>query len=142
MRERNKKITNNERGERMDVRSIVSRGVTYINVTPHAIRLQWPDGEEFMVEPSGVLINATPENKPAGTHRSGVELVRVVFTANSAETAKLIEIEVGYRAPVVLGSIIAAQAFPGRVLGMIPAPGFERVPTEEKRMRADRFATY
>ena len=128
----------------MDFRSVVSRGVRYINVTLHVIRLQWPDGEDFEVPPSGVVINATPEKKSAGTeiHRSGVELIRLAFTANGAESAKLIEIETALPGAVILGSIITAQAFPGRALGMIPAPGYERVPTEEKRMRADRFITY
>ena len=43
---------------------------------------------------------------------------------------------------IIIGSIIAAQAFPGRVLAMVPAPGFERVPPAEKRMRDDKFTVF
>lgn len=125
-----------------DLRSVVSRDVRYVNVTSHPIRFVWPDGEEFVVEPSRVVISPTPENELAGIHRSGVDLFRVAFTANGAESAKLIEIETALPGAVILGSIIAAQAFPGRVFGVIPAPGYERVPTDEKLMRADRFTTY
>ena len=40
------------------------------------------------------------------------------------------------------GLIIAAQAYPGRVLGMCPAPGYERVAPAEKRMTAQKFTVY
>ena len=43
---------------------------------------------------------------------------------------------------IIIGSIIAAQAFPGRVFGMTPVPGFERVPPADKRMRNDKFVTF
>ena len=52
------------------------------------------------------------------------------------------EIEKAYPGAFIIGSIIAAQAFPGRVLAMVPAPGFERVPPAEKRMRADKFSIF
>lgn len=40
---------------------------------------------------------------------------------------------------VIIGSMIAVNAFPGRVAGMVPAPGFERVPPAQKKMRCDKF---
>ena len=41
--------------------------------------------------------------------------------------------------PYVVGSIIAMNAYHGLVVGMIPVPGFERVPPDQKRMRCDKF---
>jgi len=38
-----------------------------------------------------------------------------------------------------VGSIIAAQAYPGQVVAMTPTPGYERVPPAEKRMNPDKF---
>lgn len=43
---------------------------------------------------------------------------------------------------VIVGSIIAAQAYPGDVAGVCPVPGFERVAPSEKRMRCDKFTIF
>ncbi len=121
---------------------VISRGVTFVNTTPHPINLVWQDGEEFIVPPEGILINARPVEQEAGTHPAGVSLVRTTFVADPDEEKKLREIVLQYPKSVIIGSIVAAQAFPGRVLAMVPAPGFERVPPSEKKMRADKFVTY
>ena len=42
----------------------------------------------------------------------------------------------------IVGSIIAAQAYPGDVVGMTPAPGYERVAPNEKRMSLDKFTVF
>lgn len=119
------------------------QGRVYINTTPHNVNLIDPaTGQEFAVPPCGVLINARPVEEPAGIHPSGVELVRTSFVADASSEAKLKEMETAYPGAVIIGSVIAAQAFPGRVLGMIPAPGFERVPPDQKKMRADKFTSY
>lgn len=114
-----------------------------INTTPHLIRFQRAsDGGVFEVEPCGVVLNATPQEFPCGKHSSGAELVKVVFGADEANTAKLEQLERENPDAVIIGSIIAAQAFPGRVLAMVPVPEFERVPTDQKRMRDDKFTTF
>ncbi len=43
---------------------------------------------------------------------------------------------------LIVGSIIAAQAYPQQVVAMTPAPGYERVPPAEKRMRPGKFTVY
>lgn len=120
----------------------VSRGVTFVNVTPHLIVLQWGDGELFTVPSSGVVVSATPSEEAAGRHPSGAWLVRTVFRAGEADEAKLSALEAEHPGAVVLGSIIAAQAFPRRVLAMVPVLGYERVAPAEKRMRADKFTVF
>lgn len=126
----------------MEIASVVSRGVRFVNTTPHEINLMWADGEEFAVPASGILVNAKVFETDAGSHPSGAVLVRTSFEVSEADSAKLTEIEAAHPGAVVLGSIIAAQAFPGRVLALTPAPGFERVPPSEKKMRADKFTTF
>jgi len=113
-----------------------------INVTPHPITMQNQDGEVYTVEPSGVQINARPVEEAAGTHPSGAELVRTRFEADPASEEALTRLEDENPGVVIVGSIIAAQAFPGRVFAMVPVPGFERVPPAEKRMRDDKFTTF
>lgn len=43
-------------------------------------------------------------------------------------------------ADVIVGSIIAAQAYPGVVFGGVAAPGYERV--AEKRILPDKFVVF
>ena len=113
-----------------------------INTTPHVVRFQNAAGEVYEIKPCGVLINARPVEENAGTHPSGAELVRTQFEADPASGEALAKLEAENPGAIIVGSIIAAQAFPGRVLAMIPVPGFERVPPAEKRMRDDKFTTF
>lgn len=113
-----------------------------INVSPHALNFRNADGSEFVVEPSGVVINATAVDERVGVHPSGAELFRVRFEPNAEAISAIAKLEVDNPGAVIVGSMIAAQAFPGRVVGMIAAEGFERRPPAEKRMRPDRFTTF
>ena len=112
-----------------------------INTTPHPITFADASGQIYEIPPCGVLINAKPVEESAGTHSSGAELVRTKFVADPTSEEALARLEAENPGAVIVGSIIAAQAFPGRVLGLVPVPGFERVPPAEKRMRDDRFVT-
>jgi hypothetical protein len=133
-----------------EIAVVENRGITYVNTTPHEIRLVWPDGEEFVVPPSGVVINAKVREQVrtrAMWHQNSnqhnrITFVRTKFTKEKESLEKLAEIEKQYPGAIVIGSIIAAQAYPGRIVAMTPAPGFERVPPAEKRMRADKFTVY
>ena len=116
-------------------------GIKIINVTPHPINFAVGDEVEI-VPPSGVVINARPVEIKVGKHRSGAELVCTHFEANYENSVKLDALEETYPDAVIVGSIIAAQAFPVRVFAMIPAPGFERVPPDQKRMRPDKFTVF
>ena len=116
--------------------------ITIINVTPHSLNFRNADGSEFVVEPSGTIVNATPSDELVGTHPSGAELVRVKFTASDDAIVAIEKLEAEHPGAVIVGSMIAAQAFPGRVVGMVAAEGFERRPPAEKRMNPNRFTTF
>ena len=118
------------------------KGTIHINTTPHPLNMVDPDGEEFVIPVSGVLINAKPVEKPCGEHPSGVMLVKTEFVADPASAERIKEIKENYPSAVIIGSIIAAQAFPGEVVALVSAPGFERVPPAEKKMRADKFTVF
>lgn len=121
-------------------------GLVLVNSTPHPLNFVDTDGTEFVVPtsvPEGektgpLVINARPVEE-----RVDDLFVKTTFRANSEGEAILDNIddyasETGKRV-VVIGSMIAVNAFPGRVAGMIPAPGFERVPPAQKKMRCDKF---
>lgn len=113
-----------------------------INVTPHSITMQGKDGNVYVVKPCGVLINARVVEEGAGTHPGGAELVRTKFEVDPGSEILLSMLEQENPGAVIVGSIIAAQAFPGRVFAMVPAKGFERVAPAEKRMRDDKFTVF
>ncbi len=117
--------------------------IKIINTTPHPITFQNEEnGQVYEVPPCGVVINATPIEEPAGFHVSGAKLVRTKFVASQEAEEALARLEIEHPEAVIVGSVIAAQAFPGRVFAMIPVKGFERVPPAEKRMRDDKFITF
>ena len=116
-----------------------SNGVKVINVTPHPLTFQ--DGDEIVEVPkSGLLINAHPIETPLS---NGVpKIIKTAFHADKTSGVILADIEKLFPGIIPIGSIIAAQAFPARVFGMTPMPGFERVAPAEKRMNPDKFTSF
>lgn len=115
-----------------------------INTTPHSITFQSPQGLVYVVDPCGTLINAKADEVEVGQHRtqSGVTLVQTKFTADPVSSDALSKLEIEHPDAIVVGSIIAAQAYPGRVFALVPVEGYERVPPDQKRMRDDRFTVF
>jgi hypothetical protein len=113
----------------------------FINTTPHPINLEVND-EVVVIPPSGVLLNATAIEVPSRLHASGAQLVGVRFESSFESEQVLDKLESENPNAVIIGSIIAAQAFPGRVFATIPCLGYERVPPDQKRMRSDKFTTF
>jgi len=68
-------------------------------------------------------------------------LVRTRFVPDD-EGQEIINKALALGADVIVGSIIAAQAYPGQVVAMIPAAGYERVASEQKRMNPNRFCVF
>lgn len=116
-------------------------GVQIINVTPHPISFD-VDGEVVSVPTSGVIINAKALERSVSKYHN-YELVTTVFVEDPQSEMDLSALEYRYPNALIVGSIIAAQAYPGaRVVAMVPAPGYERVAPAEKRMRTDKFNVY
>lgn len=119
-------------------------GVVVVNTTPHDVTLQDLDGTLKQVPQCGVLVNA----KAVETQVNDL-YVSTVFVGDEAGKQTIADIKrwfvenskTGERL-VILGSIIAAQAYPGDVVAMVPVPGYERVAPPEKRMRCDRFTVF
>lgn len=121
---------------------LFSNGVAVVNTTPHPI--SFLDGEQVITVPSSsdLIINASPCEKQVDEI-----LVKTAFIPTS-EGSDIIEkigeapMPEGATRRVIIGSIIAAQAYPGAVVGMTPAPGYERVAPAEKRMSIFKFTVY
>ena len=111
-----------------------------INTTAHAITFQFGD-ELVSIPPSRYLVNATPVERIVA-EADGVKYVETVFDA-VPETLALLTAMIE-RDPncIIVGSIIAAQAYPGIVVAMTPMPDFERVPPDKKRMNPCKFTVF
>ena len=122
-----------------------TNGVTVVNTTPHPLTFMSPEGEVVTVPtsvPAGEKTGFAVVNARAVTKEVAPHLVKTVFVP-SPEGEAIIEAirkEVGTMAEnvMIVGSLAAANAFK-EVVGMVPAPGFERVPPAEKRMSCEQF---
>lgn len=120
--------------------------VTVINTTPHTINFQDVDGTLVSIPSDpALLVNATPVSVPDKTNPL---LVHTSFQTTTEQRLLVSDIrniwwytihpKVGGQLALV-GSMIAVNAYPGQVVGMVPVPGYERVAPAEKRMRCDCF---
>lgn len=125
--------------ESFKINCVTIDGVEVVNTTPHPIT--FGVGEETISVPTSVLINAKATETLARTE-TGVDYVKTVFEGTSEGEEVIEKILQEYPGAVIVGSIVAAQAYPGKVFGMTPLPGYERVAPAEKRMNPHKFTTF
>lgn len=128
--------------------SLITDNVVIINTTPHEITfsVSGTENETIILEPSkGALLNAEVVEKDVGddlvttTFQPSEDGWRLIFCMEHVCLNDLVTKGKNLR---IVGSTIAAQAYPGRCVGLVPTPGFERVAPTEKRMRLDKFNVY
>lgn len=128
----------------MDIKSIksfvFSNGVKVINVCPHELNFE-DNGEVVTVSESGIKINAKIENKLL-KEKNGVRFYKSTPIVDEESLEILEELESHFPDTLIVGSVLAAQAYPGKVVGMVPVLGYERVAPSEKRMRTDAFIVF
>lgn len=116
--------------------------VCVLNTTPHPVTMQDMEGNLVSV-PTSILLNANPIEKVVDDL-----FVTTVFEGTPEGHESIRDIKGTFKGTgiearlVIVGSIIAAQAYPGQVVGLCPVPGFERVAPSEKRMRCDKFTVF
>ena len=120
----------------------MKNGAIIINCTPHPIRFQDLTGEIITINNnSEYIINARVEEEIV--EDDGIVFTKPTFLPTPEGTSIIDrikgEFDSGY---IIIGSIIAAQAYPGQVCGMVPVPGYERVAPDSKLMRVDKFTRY
>jgi len=108
--------------------------------TPHPVTLG-DDNSSFTIPNTGLLINAKPVERVVSSE-DGVTFVTTEFQGDEETESLLRELHEKCPGIIILGSIIAAQAYPGLVCGLVPVTGFERVPPDQKRMRYDKFTIF
>jgi len=113
----------------------------FVNVTPHPIVFRSENGEKFTVPPSGRMCSARPVEKEV-RKENGISFVTTSFEGDEKGWEEIREIRAGNPDAIIIGSIISAQAYPGEIVAMTPAPGFERVSPAEKRMNPLKFTIF
>ena len=114
-----------------------------INVTNHPITFYWPEtGERHQVQPHGKSLRATLVRSVDSVHRSGAEIYTFDYLPNQ-EGRSLVDALIEENPDAVLvGSVVAAQAYLGDVYGIIPVNGSENLPPAERVFYGDRFSTF
>lgn len=126
---------------KLSLNSLCVNGVRYINTTPHPINFGTDDGRVITLPCSGHLINAKAQEVTVKVAK-GIEYVRTQFIKNSEGVQLLNKIKEVYPNAIIVGSIIAAQAYPGEVVALTPCVGYERVAPAEKRMNLNKFTIF
>ena len=118
--------------------------ILMVNTTPHPVNIQDKDGNVQVVpNNSEWIINAATSEAQVSPF-----LVKALFHGTEEGNQKITQIEDWAKENfptdvlIIVGSIIAAQAYPGKVFGLTPVPGYERVAPAEKRMNCDKFTTF
>lgn len=92
--------------------------VRILNCTGHRIDFICENGVYFYIPPCGIELSAVIEYVSTEV-KYGVDLVKVRFVPGSEEEKLWVE---GIEKDVlIVGSAMAAQAYPGRVVAMIPS---------------------
>lgn len=113
-------------------------GITVFNATPHSIRFWREDWSEPVEVETDAAINAKPVETLVKTENN-VQFVKTDFVGDDTGKSIINEVTQGV---LIVGSIIAAQAYPGKVVAMTPAQGYERVAPDQKRMNPDKFSVF
>ena len=121
--------------------SAIIDGNRIVNATPHEIRFQSATGEIVIVEKCGKTLAAKPTETVVSEYH-GVTLVKTMFVASEQGAAELAELMMEYPGAFIVGSIISAQAFPGRVVSLVPVPGTERSAPADKIYLPNKFNTF
>ena len=111
-----------------------------VNCTPHSILFRDNDGKVVKVQPSGYTLKAQPIERPAG-ERDGAELTYAAFAPSDEGERELREIEA--RGLLPIGSLVSAQAYPGRVVGLVYIDEEQRSkPAPQRIYRCDKFTIF
>lgn len=118
-------------------------GVKVVNTTPHAITLVDSSlSFQVSVPSSGALVNAKVQTQDVDSNIKGVTLNTPKFIADTTTLTILQQFKHDYPDVVVIGSILACQAYTGLVYGLIAHPDFQRVAPADKKMLYNSYTIY
>lgn len=119
-----------------------NEGTCIVNTTPHPITMM--DTLSNIVNvPTTVLLNAKAEEKQVSKFLITTDFVQTEEGLETIEKIKSVYAKTSHTEElIIVGSIIAAQAYKGDVVAMTPCKGYERVAPAEKRMNCNKFTVF
>lgn len=127
----------------MEINYRLSGNKVIVNTTPHDITFGKEGYDEtFIVPTSGIILNAKAVEKEIYS-----DIVKTEFVPTSEGIQLIHDIHEWFETTFdiekydlrIVGSIIAVNAYKPYVVGLTPLKGFERVPSNQKRMNIDKF---
>jgi hypothetical protein len=119
----------------------LATGVVVWNATPHEMHFYCGDGV-VVSAPSDTIINATPVTRRVEEHPT-YHIVELHFQPLPLGEQIIREIREETPDALIVGSIIAAQAYPGEVVASVPLQSQRyRKEYAQRLVRSDRFTTY
>lgn len=112
----------------------------YINGNIHDVNFDF-DGELIVVPMCGYVLSAKATETVVGEH-AGITYVKTVFSPMPETDEALKKIYTNFPLSIVFSSIVTAQAYPGEIMAMCDAPGYERAVITEKRKTFTKFLTF
>lgn len=124
--------------------SVVNVGkFSVVNTTPHPVNMVNGDlSLQVTIPCSGVLINAKAVTSSVDSGIDGVKYQHTSFVADQDTLDALKAFKVNNPDVVIIGSLIAAQAYPGLVVAMVAHPDYMRVAPADKKMLIDTYTVY
>lgn len=124
--------------------SVVNVGkYSVVNTTPHPVNMVNDDlSLQVTIPCSGVLINAKAVTSSVDSGIDGVKYQHTSFVADQNTLDALRAFKVNNPDVVIIGSLIAAQAYPGLVVAMVAHPDYMRVAPADKKMLIDTYTVY
>jgi hypothetical protein len=107
-----------------------------LNVCNHPINFSDEEGNEFYIPPSGHVLNARVEERPLFS-KNGLEFVEIKVGPTLEGLDLLRQVPDGV---VVVGSKMAAEAYPGLVVCMTPSS--QRKERGSRAMNPGKFTVY
>ena len=115
--------------------------VKVVNTTPHALNMVSEDLKlQIEVPASGVLINAKSEAIPVDSGIDGIKFLKTEFIPDTDTMDALKAFKAANPDVIIIGSMIAMNAYPGLVVAMVPHPDYKRVAPADKRMLIDTYS--
>jgi hypothetical protein len=118
-------------------------GITIFNATPHKLNFYDPITEEVTVAKPDITINTKPVETVV-KHWQGAKFVTVAYKPERNGGSLIKNILKSNPEMVIVGSVLAAMAYPGEVVASIPLKGGDRLKskTSSRRVYSDRFTTF
>ena len=119
---------------RFDLTVVEHRGAILINATGHDLVFLDEAGRDLLVPPSGIVIRAKRLLIPRGTV-AGLPTYEQSYVPTQDAIRNIEVIYSNYPNAVLIGSIVSAQVYAGKVFSVIAASGYGSLPPEKRRYR-------